>query len=454
MEQPRRSLGTRPLVAALFFMVAGGAYGLEELLAKAGPVLALLILVVTPLAWALPTALLVGELGSAIPEEGGFYVWVKRAMGPFFGFQEAWLSLAASVFDMAIYPAIFLSYLGRLWPACQQPAVGLAICVGLIAICALLNMLGSESVGDSSVAMTAALLLPFAILSLLLVFHGAGAAPRAAALPRGGDVLGGILIAMWNYMGWDNASTIAGEVENPQRTYPRAAVLAVLLVALAYLIPTAAVALARVDVSAWETGAWVNLASQAGGAALGLAVVVGGLLCGFGMLNALTLSYSRLPVALAEDGYLPAAFARRFGRGEAPVLAILLCAGAWTLSLGLKFDRLVALDILLYGSSLALEFVALVVLRLREPELERPYRVPGGLPGALLLGLPPIALLILALVKNGREQVFGMNALVFGLLVMALGPLLYLASRGRFTAGGDREKRGAAGSGPGVRESA
>jgi amino acid transporter len=233
-------------------------------------------------------------------------------------------------------------------------------------------------------------------------------------------------------MGWDNVSTVAGEVEEPQRTYPRAVAGAVLLIALCYLIPVAAVAFARVDVSGWEAGAWATLGAQAGGAALGLALIAGGLLCGFGMLNALTLSYSRLPVALAEDGHLPAVFASRTRKGDAPAAAILLCAAAWTLSLGLRFDRLVSLDILLYGSSLVLEFAALLLLRLREPDLERPYRVPGGIIGAALLGLPPMALLVLALVKNERETAFGMNALLFGLLVMAAGPLLYVATKGRF----------------------
>src|SRR5258706_4021146 len=111
-----RKLTLTPLIAATFFMVAGGPYGLEELIQKAGYRTALLILLITPLIWSLPTALMLGELSSAMPEEGGFYVWVTRAMGSFWGFQEVWLSLMASIFDMAIYPTLFVLYLGRLWP--------------------------------------------------------------------------------------------------------------------------------------------------------------------------------------------------------------------------------------------------------------------------------------------------------------------------------------------------
>src|SRR5487761_666478 len=106
-----------PLIAATYFMVSGGPYGLEDIIGKAGYGRALLLLLLVPLFWSLPTSLMVGELASTMPREGGFYQWVRRAMGPFWGFQEAWLSLAASVFDMAIYPTTFVLYLGRLVPA-------------------------------------------------------------------------------------------------------------------------------------------------------------------------------------------------------------------------------------------------------------------------------------------------------------------------------------------------
>ena len=108
-----RKLRLLPLIAATYFMVAGGPYGIEDILGGAGYELAIVILVMLPLIWSLPTALMIGELASAMPAEGGYYVWVRRALGPFWGFQEAWLSLTASVFDMAIYPAIFVLYLGQ-----------------------------------------------------------------------------------------------------------------------------------------------------------------------------------------------------------------------------------------------------------------------------------------------------------------------------------------------------
>jgi amino acid transporter len=186
---------------------------------------------------------------------------------------------------------------------------------------------------------------------------------------------------------------------------------------------------AGVDAQSFETGAWADVAREFGGAPLSAAVVVGGVVSAFGMYNALLLAYSRLPAVLAEDGYLPRALARRLRRGGAPWVAVLACSAVWMLSLGLPFDRLVSLDILLYGTSLVLEFVALLVLRVREPGLPRPFRVPGGVVGAAALGVGPVALLAFALVKNADERVGPVNALVFAAAVLAVGPVAYLVTR-------------------------
>jgi amino acid transporter len=417
-------------MAATYFMVAGGPYGLEELVQKAGFSRSIFILLLTPIIWSLPTALMVGELSSAIPEEGGFYAWVGRAMGPFWGFQEAWLSLAASVFDMAIYPTLFVLYLSRLWPAATVGHNGLIIAVLMIAACTLWNLRGAGDVGGASVLMTVALLAPFALMIVYTL--GRASSSIHISSPSAGtqtDLLGGIMIAMWNYMGWDNASTVAGEVENPQRTYPLAMLGAVALVAVTYVLPVAAIAVTGTDPSQWSTGAWVDVA-QSYSRYLGIAVVVGGMICGLGMFNALIMSYSRLPLVLAEDGYLPKFFGRKLKSG-APWVAVLACALAWTASLGLSFERLVTLDVMLYGLSLILEFIALVVLRVREPEMQRPFRIPGGTVGAVLIGVAPALLIVAALLRNRSERMGSVIALTVGLILIGAGPVVYFLSQWR-----------------------
>ena len=414
-----------PLLGATYFMVAGGPYGLEDIIGKAGYWRALVMLAIIPLFWSLPTSLMVGELASAIPAEGGYYVWVRRAMGRFWGFQEAWLSLAASVFDMAIYPAIFVLYLGRFAPAWTAGYRGTMWALAVVLVSALWNLTGAKAVGRGSVVLFFLLLAPFAVLIAAALWtwhgHGTGALLHPVRAP---DLAGAVSITMWNYMGWDNASTIAQEVDDPQRNYPKAMLGAVFLVSLVYILPLLAVGLAGLAADQFSTGAWTNAARTLVGPALALAVVVGGMINGAGMFNPLMMSYTRIPFAMAEDGLLPAVLLRRTRRGV-PWVSVLLCAAIWALALSFTFERLISIDLVLYGASLLLEFVALVVLRRREPELVRPFRVPGGMGGAIAAGVGPTLLIAFALWAARHERVLGLNALLFSAAVAVAGALVY-----------------------------
>jgi amino acid transporter len=420
-----------PLIAATYFMVSGGPYGIEDILGGAGFLKAIVILLLLPFLWSLPTALMIGELASAIPADGGFYVWVRRALGPFWGYQEGWLSLSASIFDMAIYPAIFVLYLGKFNPALTADWRAYAWSLAVVVACCAWNLRGAPAVGDDSVWMFVLLLAPFAAIVVLGLWHGLTQHPAVQWGTSGSSsaLSTAVLVAMWNYMGWDNASTVAQEVENPQRNYPRAMVASTFLVAITYILPLAAVALAGLSVASFSTGDWTDAARLLGGpgllgAGLGMAVVAGGAISGIGMFNALVMSYSRLPTAMAEDGMLPRIFARRNGRGV-PWVSVLACGLAWALALKLPFERLISIDLILYGSSLLLEFVALVVLRLREPDLVRPFRA-GNLFVASLLGVGPAGLIAYALYASRDEKLAGsISALGFAVVVALIGPVLY-----------------------------
>src|SRR5215471_9212210 len=423
-----------PLVAATFFMVSGGTYGTEEIIHGAGYGRGILILLFLPLFWSLPTAFMIGELSSALPHEGGYYAWVRRGLGNFWGFQEAWLSLVASIFDMAIYPTLFVFYLKQMAPWFGQGHNGIYAGLFVVIACAGLNLAGIRVVGITSLWLFFLLSLPFALVVLMTPFRlNAFAEPHTATAGTSLGLLGGVLVAMWNYMGWDNASTIAQEVERPQRTYPRAMIAAVVLVSATYVLPFIAVYFTGVPALRFgEDGSWAAIGGMIGGRIFGiewlrLLIVLGGMMSAFGMFNALVMSYSRLPLAMARDGMLPKFFARTNKR-NAPWVAIVVCAAGWALCLGLGFSRLITLDIMLYGASLMLEFVTLVVLRIREPQLKREFRVPGGLPGAILAGLFPLGLLLVALVMSGSETVLGLNGLAFGALMIASGFAVYVAT--------------------------
>src|SRR5580692_2947419 len=164
LKPARRKMRMLPLVAATYFMVSGGPYGIEDILGGAGFAYAIGILLALPILWSLPTALMIGELASAIPAEGGFYIWVRRALGPFWGYQESWLSLSASIFDMALYPSIFVLYLSQFSPALTAGWRHFAWMLGVVVVCCVWNLLGAPEVGDDSVGLFALLLAPFVVM--------------------------------------------------------------------------------------------------------------------------------------------------------------------------------------------------------------------------------------------------------------------------------------------------
>jgi len=201
-------------------------------------------------------------------------------------------------------------------------------------------------------------------------------------------------------------------------------------VAFTYVLPLVAMGAAGLSAENFSTGAWVDAASAVGGPLLGLSIVAGGMISGFGMFNALVLSYTRLPMAMAEDGMLPRVVARQNSRGV-PWVSVLLCGLAWALALKLPFERLISIDLILYGASLVLEFVALVVLRYREPNLHRPFKA-GNTAFACALGVGPTVLILYALYSSRDEQIVpGFSAILFAFLVALVGPFLYWVTIGR-----------------------
>jgi amino acid transporter len=200
------------------------------------------------------------------------------------------------------------------------------------------------------------------------------------------------------------------------------------LVAVTYILPLAAVGLAGIPAAQFSTGAWTDAARTIVGPSLALAVVLGGLLNGAGMFNALMLSYTRVPYALAKDGLLPKSLTRT-NRAGVPWVSVLLCSIGWALALNLSFERLISIDLVLYGGALILEFIALVVLRLREPSLPRPFKVPGGIAGAIASGIGPTILIVFALWAARSERVGPFPALGFAAAVAIIGPFLYLLAR-------------------------
>src|SRR6267378_2303966 len=179
-----------PLVAATFFMVSGGTFGTEAIISGAGYGRGILVLLFLPVLWCLPTAFMIGELSSALPHEGGYYAWVRRGLGNFWGFQEAWLSLAASIFDMAIYPTLFVFYLKQMSPWFGFGNHGIYAGLFVVVTSAVLNLAGIRVVGITSLWLFFLLSAPFALIVVMAPLKmGSLAAPED--LSEGHDCSGG-----------------------------------------------------------------------------------------------------------------------------------------------------------------------------------------------------------------------------------------------------------------------
>ncbi len=435
-----RKLTMLRLVVTMFCMVSGGAYGLEQIIKNAGYLYGVVILLLLLPVWCIPISWLVGELASSLPANGGSYVWVRRALGSFFGFMQAWLALSASVFDMAIYPKLVVSNLEAMAPSLGGSHWPMIIGLSVVAIGVAWNLTGSQGVSALSMAVTVAIVGLFTLLVTIVVgksvfFHiQGGKTPTVSTEPLSWLLFGRAMSgAMWNYMGWDNCSTIASEVESPQQTYPRALRYNLVLVALNYCLPVGVMALTGESSSSWEMGYWVVIAKRYAGVWLSVPIAMFGIASAFAMFVTLMMSYARIVMVLARDGWLPRFLGNTYGQRRVPVFAILACAVTWSVALlKFKFEQLFGLDVMLYGGSLVLQFAALIALRIREPNLSRPFRIAGGLPGVIVVALLPTVLLVGTLFYSCSEQIAGMSVFTFGTLVALVGVVVYALRRSSY----------------------
>ena len=400
LSSPRK-VKLMPLVALIFFSVSGGAYGIESLFSTSGPGMGILLIVVCPLIYSVPHALVCAELGTAMPLEGGYYHWVKRGLGKFFGFQQGTLQWICSFVDMAVYPVMFTSYLTSMVAAVAPGhhvlfTVGHLgfdlnwfICVAVIVVFTLLNLMGAGWVGDSSVVFAIICLLPMLLLSGVGIYHLAtqgidpvGQLTTSSHQSTWNAFGAGLFIVMWNYCGWDSVSNVAGEMANPRKDLPKALAIALVLIMVGYLLPT----LGSLAVGSgghagwltWDDGSFSDVAKALAGPWLQVTVTVGGMFASVAMFSALLASNTRLPFVLAQDGYFPGWVAKESKRYRMPIVSIVGSSVIYAMFCLSSFSNLIIFDVFLTNIGILLEVAALIALRIREPGLPRPYRIPGG----------------------------------------------------------------------------
>ena len=443
---PAKRLGLLSLVAVIFFTVSGGAFGLEPLVGAVGAAWAIALVLLTPLLWSLPIALMVAELASAMPEEGGYYRWVCEGLGQFWGVQQGWFALTYSAVDMAIYPVLFVSYLAYFYPSLAlnpdgtatwgtlliRWLIAMAVIIGALAV----NWRGAPAVGRNATVNTGLVLLPFALITIIgLAREGAPGAVLSTARDfsqyGGGGLLAlGLSTVLWNYCGFDNVSTFAGEVDSPQRNYPRALALALPLIVAAYLLPLLAGIARTTDPGIWnESFGWPAIAREIGGNWLGIIVALAALCSAYSLFNSQLLYVSRLPYVMAREGWLPRVLARTSRGTGMPTPALFACCAVSAAFAALPFGKLVVLDILLYSGSLLLQFAALTALRRRRPEMVRPFRIPGGWPVIVLVILAPMFLSAIVLLTSLSGEGSDPRQALIVVGIAATGLIIYFVRR-------------------------
>ena len=387
----QRRLTLIPLICLTYLVVSGGPYGIEDAVGIAGPRLALLLCLLVPLTLSFPTALMAAELTALLPLEGGFYFWVKEALGSFAGFAEAYLTLLYTAVDTAIYPVLFVTYVASLFP--MHSRAQLVIAILLVWSCGLFNAIGVRLVGYTSMLWTLGLVAPFVALVLLglprlIHWHLAPEVPDSRDLM--GRLGGALTVVIWNFCGWENLSVVAAEIEDPQRNYFRAVAISVPAVALGYVLPLAVCLQGSTSGGGWHTGAFAAHGVRIGGLALGMAIALGGALSTFAMFEAAMLWVSRLPFVLAREGYLPLSLAVVWRSRDVPGRSLLLCCAIFTLLIPLGFLTLVVFDVFFYMLALTLEMAALLRLRRLYPRRHPLFMIGGGQLGLYLVVLAPL----------------------------------------------------------------
>jgi amino acid transporter len=400
MPSPAALKKIRPiqLIAVIFFTVSGGPYGLEPLLSYAGDHGALLILLLTPLLWDVPAIFTVLELNSMMPVTGGYYKWVKYALGTRWGFYEGWWTWLYTFVDLAIYPVLFVMYASFFYP--ELVGYKIPVCLMIIWASAGLNILGIVPVGKVSLFLSAIVLAPVIIVIVLAVHHHAGPmsipAPslKGITFPSFGMAL---YTVMWNCLGWDNITTYAEEVEKPIRSYMISMFIAFVLVMLVYFFITWVAQQSGINHSTLTNDGLPSLGVRIAGHWLGVLIAVGGMASSLGIYSAVLLSVSRVPQVMAEDSLLPRKLNRLHSRFKTPYISIIICSVVVSFMVLWTFADLLIIDVTVYGAGLSLEYIALVKLRIKEPHKPRPFKIPLSVTGLCLVIALPFVVYVVAL---------------------------------------------------------
>jgi amino acid transporter len=419
-----RQIGLLPLLALFYAYTAGGPFGYEEIFRSSGPGMAILFLSIVPFFWSIPISFASAELNGVLPVQGGFYRWVRAAFGDFWGFQCGWWNWTGTFLLNTTYGVLTMDYIANYVPMSHVEKWAGASAV--LILFAWLNLRGIKVAGWVGTALQAAILIPVAWLCVVGLLHW-HYNPMVPFVPPGkplGAVFGaGLGLAMWNYAGYEQLSVVTEEIKDQQKNFLRVLFWNTPLNILTYTLPAALAIAALGNWQDWQTGYIVSASKLVGGPALGVAMLVASILGVASLSNSTILYTTRIPAAMAEDGYLPRWLSGIHPRFGTPARAIVVSTVVYCVLAGWPVVNLVNVYIWTRIATSMLTVLAAWRLRSKWPDVPRRFRIPWGKLGVAYVVLPVVALCALK-VAGSEPYVFR-----WAPVLLAGGPVAYAIFR-------------------------
>jgi amino acid transporter len=420
-------------VFVMYSYTTGGPFGLEEQVSNSGPGMTLLYHLLIPFFWCIPISLVVAELTTAMPVQGGFYRWVRAAYGDAWGFLAGWWNWTASFLLGSAYAVLFADYLGFYFPQLTGRNHYL-VAAALIAAVTYINVRGIQMVGRISTLLEIFVLLPIAVMIVLGLaqWKHNPFVPLVPSHKPFFQVFGvGLALGVWLYSGYEQLSTVAQEVQNPRRTFPRALALVVPLSIATYFLPTFASLAALDNWQQWHGDYFSVAAKLIGGPLLAAWVALAAMVTNAALLNSTVLATTRMPFALAEDGFFPRAFTRIHPRYGTPALAIIVSGAIYAAFARFTLTQLIAVYAWLRVATSVMTVLSAWKLRRLKPEMPRAFVIPGGNRGLLYAVAAPVFLGVLATAGSVADNIQRNDRLVLlsAPAAILLGPLAYVISQ-------------------------
>jgi amino acid transporter len=408
-------------VFVMFSYTTGGPFGLEKMVSTSGPGMSLIFLLVIPFFLSIPVSLVAAELTTAMPVEGGFYRWTRAGFGDFFGFLAGWWNWTASFILGGSYAVLFTDYLAFYFPGIVGWKHWL-VAFALIAFITWINILGIQMVGKAATIFELFIFIP--VIAMVVIglskWHHNPFVPLAPPHQPFFQAFGvGLALVIWGYSGYEQVSSVAGEVENPRRSYPLALAVVIPLSIATYFLPSIAALAATDHWQDWGDGYFSTAALLIGGPWLGSLMTVGAMVANMALLNSTMLTATPIPFTLAEDGYLPPFLTRRHPRYATPWIVILISAGIYSCLALRSLGELISIYAFLRGATTVLTVLSAWGLRRKRPDLPRAFRIPGGNLGLIYVIATPFIMTCVALANSDRF------AKRWGWAALAAGPLFY-----------------------------